>query len=311
MGAALFFLVAGPSIAADRFFLKSTYPRFATFEFYETEFEEWRPLLELISGESQEVVLRSHQPHFLQLYADGARQPLGTFDFHALLLGKQGRELTLETLFHTEERTREVKVTKMIPETRTRIEQRTRWTTEERQRVVRRFNRRTGRWYLASETYYVRVPITETVEVPYTVMVPVHEAKEITYTVEVPEHHLKLSIDDEFQEVVPDQQNDPDNRRRYLGVQMANAKDGGVIVTRVDAGSPATQLRLLNPKTQDRYVFDAGHDVITHINGVSVANTEDVINAINVSPPDVQLRVLEFRRGRTVDYVTTLRMIPQ
>ena len=311
IAAALVSVSASPSVAADRFFLKSTYPRFATFEFYETESGEWRPLLELISQESQEVVLRSHQPHFLQLYADGARQPLGKFDFHELLRGKQGSELTLETLFHTEERTAVLNVAKMVPETRTRTEQRTKWTTETRQRTVRRFNRRTGRWDLATEDYPVRVPITETVEVPYTVMVPTYEQVERTYTVEVPEHHLKLRVNGEVQEIAPDQEVDPDNRRRYLGVRLANAKDGGVIVTRVDAGSPATQMRIHNSATQNRFAFDPGYDVITHVNGMPVTTTQDVIAAVNVSPPTIVLRVHEHRRGRTLDYETMLRFLPR
>ena len=311
IGAVLFSFTAAPSIAADRFLLKSTYPRFATFEFYETEFDEWRPLLELISGESQEVVLRSHQPHFLQLYADGARQPLGKFDFHELLRGKQGSELTLETLFHTQERTAVLNVAKMVPETRTKTEQRTSWTTETRQRTVRRFNRRTGRWYLATEDYQVRVPVTEMVEVEYTVMVPVYEQVERTYTVEVPEHHLKLNINGEVKEIVPDQHTDPDNRRRYLGVRLDNAQNGGALVTHVDAGSPATQMHLQNSESRNRYAFDPGYDVITHVNGMPVATAQDVINAVSVSPPTIQLRVHEHRRGRTVDYETKLRLLPQ
>ena len=70
-------------------------------------------------------------------------------------------------------------------------------------------------------------------------------------------------------------------------------------------------MRIHNSETQNRFTFDPGYDVITHVNGMPVTTTQDVIAAVNVSPPTIVLRVHEHRRGRTLDYETMLRFLPR
>ncbi len=90
------------------------------------------------------------------------------------------------TKLKTEQRTREVPYTVMVPETRTRTVDVMRTVQETRYRTITRTDPLTGRRETIQEPYTVSTLVPATVKQTYTVNVPEQRSRTETYTVAVP-----------------------------------------------------------------------------------------------------------------------------
>lgn len=301
------------SWAADRFQLMNTHPRLAEFEFFAVNSEQWLPTHKIPTQHSKEVILQNVEPHYLQFYSNGARQPVGVFDFHSLIENQQGGTLALNTIYHAEEKTRTIPVAKTRTETRTRTYTVTRMVPEQRTREVTKYEPRTGKPYLVTENYTVMVPVYENKTQEYTVSVPYTEEVEQTYTVMVPRHELVVKNNGEdqpVQQLVGSDENfegDYDKRERVLGVTLRKGRNG-VVVTKVAQGSAATRMRLVSRPEAGNFTFQLDSDEITHINGQPVLTVTEAIEAVQNSPPTITLSVHEWRRNCHRTYQTYLEL---
>lgn len=184
----------------------------------------------------------------------------------------------------TEERTRTMSVTKQVPETRTKKVTVTKYRDEQRVRKVAVRDPATGRVTYRDERYTVRVPYTEEVEQTFTVNVPIMEQKTQTYTVQVPMSEAVFDIGGTAVTAPVLFAAGGDGPRRILGVTLGDVN--GALVTGVDAGSPATRMRLFGPDADEnkRYALEPNVDRIVRINGSAVRTGAEVAAAVQKSP---------------------------
>ena len=79
-----------------------------------------------------------------------------------------------------------------------------------------------------------------------------------------------------------------------------SARYDGVEVLRVEPNSPAMALRSHGDGRQ--YYLVPGRDIITHVNGTAVTTNEEIVAAVNSSPPKMVVRVFDTQTGVSEDY---------
>lgn len=309
------------------FVVRNTYDLPVTLQFFRTEHEErWLDKDYLVYPRSvsrEPIVLASEQPHTIEILDDGGKkEQLWKVDLFQLVgrvhdnerTGREPPVIYLRQLILTEQKTQTYTVEVMAKEEREETCRVPRQVSETRTRQVWRRDRRTGRTYLATETYTVCVNVTEMRTRTVTVMVPRLEERTRTIVVKVP--RLQLSVIDQGLEQVlessphevelgPD--GPRDNRRRFLGVGLGDV-NGKAVVTSVEAGSPATRLTRLGTRDGRQYRLVSERHAILEVSGRPVSSSAELVDAIQLAPPVVILTVLDRQTGKVGKYRVRLEM---
>ena len=290
--------------AGDSFTLWNTHYRTVTFQFFRTEAESgWldNPST-IISQDGKPIYLESIMPHSVFVHDDqGVTEWLENVNFHGLLQNSSDKRVELQQLYSTETRTRTQTVTRTRQETRQRTVMIYRSVPVTKTRIETYRDSGTGQLRQREVQYTEMQQVPEEQTMNYTVNVPEQVQVQENYTVRVP--RLKLSVNQNGRRVELDFKGrfgdglPQDRRFRRLGIRFHDTPEGPV-VTRVEPGSPATRLIRLGANDGRFYRFMPGRAVITQVNGQPVTNSNELLAAIQASPPIAVFRVAD--RGQPV-----------
>ena len=294
------------------FKLKNTHPRYVTFQFFSDSQSIWDDKsVGIPSNQERQVTLNTDSTHTIVFSTDnGYREQLDSVDLEGWVKENPDAVLELKQLYVSEVRTKTVNVQKMRTEERTRQVPVTRYVSQTKTRMVKVKDPKTGKTKMVPQQYTVRVPVTEMRTETFQVQVPYTEQVQQNYTVQVPRTNVALVGRAKTKFLTTKKRELRDKRRRMLGVGLGNGP-GGALITEVTPGAPATKVRLFPVTDQNRnktYSLKVNGGYIVSVNGRQTRNVQEVVDAIQSSPPIMDFTVRDINTGVDHRFQTTLEI---